>query len=112
MMTARRTGSSLMRLKGVVRASSAEAGLATRSSEERVYEVVLKQAALVRRVNKMKKEEESKGVDDLKRGESDGLSSNWDLLIQAYDRCGQVCAEYAKTFYLGIFEKHCSYLIY
>lgn len=104
-MSTRRSGSfmrcSVSKLKGIVRASSAAAGLATRSSEERVYEVVVKQAALVRREER-RVEKVSKGVDDLKRGESDGLSSNWVLLNQAYDRCGQVCAEYAKTFYLGM----------
>ncbi|KAJ1385349.1 Trans-Isoprenyl Diphosphate Synthase, head-to-head [Sesbania bispinosa] len=66
-----------------------------RSSEERVYEVVLKQAALVR--------EQSRGtkipLDLDKHIEAD--FTNKDLLIEAYDRCGEVCAEYAKTFYLG-----------
>ncbi|KAJ1388001.1 Trans-Isoprenyl Diphosphate Synthase, head-to-head [Sesbania bispinosa] len=66
-----------------------------RSSEERVYEVVLKQAALVR--------EQSRGtkipVDLDKHIEAD--FTNKDLLNEAYDRCGEVCAEYAKTFYLG-----------
>uniref|UniRef100_A0A7N0TIR8 15-cis-phytoene synthase n=1 Tax=Kalanchoe fedtschenkoi TaxID=63787 RepID=A0A7N0TIR8_KALFE len=88
-------GRGSMRFPSSVRFSSAVATPA-RSSEERVYEVVLKQAALVREQGRV-----AKGVDDLKRGESDGLSSNWDLLNQAYDRCGEVCAEYAKTFYLG-----------
>ncbi|XP_038681508.1 phytoene synthase 2, chloroplastic-like [Tripterygium wilfordii] len=68
-----------------------------RTSEERVYEVVLKQAALVRErdlwVKKKKKVDEP--VDAVK-----GLSS-WDILNEAYERCGEVCAEYAKTFYLG-----------
>ncbi|KAK4770148.1 hypothetical protein SAY87_030680 [Trapa incisa] len=70
--------------------SSAVANPAARTSEERVYEVVLKQAALVREQKKTKK----KTVD------MEGMS-NWDLLNEAYGRCGDVCAEYAKTFYLG-----------
>ncbi|KAK9265984.1 hypothetical protein L1049_007379 [Liquidambar formosana] len=65
----------------------------SRSSEEKVHEVVLKQAALVR-------EPRTERAQDLRRGDTDDLS-NWDLLNEAYDRCGEVCAEYAKTFYLG-----------
>ncbi|CAM8896544.1 unnamed protein product [Rhodiola kirilowii] len=90
--------SSNLRFQASAAFSSAVATPA-RSSEERVYDVVLKQAALVREQKRVA--EKAKGVDDLKRGESDGLSSNWDLLNEAYDRCGEVCAEYAKTFYLG-----------
>ncbi|KAL6286982.1 hypothetical protein ACE6H2_011372 [Prunus campanulata] len=67
-----------------------------RSSEEMVYEVVLKQAALVREQSRVKE----RALDLDERIETDGLT-NWDLLNQAYDRCGEVCAEYAKTFYLG-----------
>lgn len=68
-----------------------------RSSEEKVYEVVLKQAALVREQRRPKE----KAVDfDQEIESSDGMT-NWDLLNEAYDRCGEVCAEYAKTFYLG-----------
>nr|QMU23688.1 phytoene synthase 1 [Eleocharis dulcis] len=59
------------------------------SYEEMVYAVVLKQAALTKR------ERISRGVLD----ESVPLSG--DLLSDAYERCGEVCAEYAKTFYLG-----------
>ncbi|XP_015880594.1 phytoene synthase 2, chloroplastic [Ziziphus jujuba] len=70
----------------------------SRSSEEKVYEVVLKQAALVRE----QKGNRDKGALDLNKPniETDGLT-NRDLLNEAYDRCGEVCAEYAKTFYLG-----------
>ncbi|KAG8501692.1 hypothetical protein CXB51_004606 [Gossypium anomalum] len=50
-------------------------------SEEKVHEVVLKQAALV------KQQRPNEGCKD------------WDLLNEAYERCGEVCAEYAKTFY-------------
>ncbi|KOM46586.1 hypothetical protein LR48_Vigan07g029000 [Vigna angularis] len=80
---------------GVSAFSSAVAADTSRSSEERVYDVVLKQAALVK---------------ENKRGTNIGLDldkdvgadfTNGDLLNVAYDRCGEVCAEYAKTFYLG-----------
>ncbi|KAK5802184.1 Phytoene synthase, chloroplastic [Gossypium arboreum] len=78
---------------GVSAISSAVANPA-RSSEEKVYDVVLKQAALV-------KEQRGKKTLDLgTRTETDGFT-DWDLLNEAYDRCGEVCAEYAKTFYLG-----------
>ena len=69
-----------------------------RSSEEKVYEVVLKQAALVREQRRPK----DKTIDLNQTIQTDG-TSNWDLLNEAYERCGEVCAEYAKTFYLGIF---------
>lgn len=76
---------------------------AATSSEERVYEVVLKQAALV----KTKRKSDKRGVverDERSRGIliNEGDFSNGDLLSAAYDRCGEVCAEYAKTFYLGM----------
>lgn len=67
----------------------------SRSSEERVYEVVLKQAALVKELKKDRK----RGLNLDKPIEDD--FTNGDLLSAAYDRCGEVCAEYAKTFYLG-----------
>ncbi|KAL6622676.1 hypothetical protein ACP70R_032555 [Stipagrostis hirtigluma subsp. patula] len=72
-----------------------------------VYEVVLRQAALVeggaaargaasrrRRGSRWAEEEGSAS------GDGEGLLG-WGLLGDAYDRCGEVCAEYAKTFYLG-----------
>lgn len=85
---------------GVVSAAFSSAVVADpgRSSEQKVYEVVLKQAALVKEQKKQKNIE----IDEV-RTESDqdqGLTS-WDLLNDAYNRCGEVCAEYAKTFYLG-----------
>lgn len=61
------------------------------SYEEMVYEVVLKQAALTR------KERNNRGVLD------ESVPLSWDLLSDAYERCGEVCEEYAKTFYLGSF---------
>ncbi|EXB53667.1 Phytoene synthase [Morus notabilis] len=65
-----------------------------RSSEEKVYEVVLKQAALVREQRITRKEKKALGLIETDK------TTNWDLLNEAYDRCGEVCAEYAKTFYL------------
>ncbi|KAJ8629347.1 hypothetical protein MRB53_022670 [Persea americana] len=60
--------------------------------EQRVYDVVLKRANLVKEHQK-----------------SDGLEMKLDIVLpgtqqmlnEAYNRCGEVCAEYAKTFYLG-----------
>ncbi|CAH9138939.1 unnamed protein product [Cuscuta epithymum] len=63
-------------------------------SEQKVYDVVVKQAALVKR-NLISKD------DDLKVKPDIVLPRNLDLLSEAYDRCGEICAEYAKTFYLG-----------
>lgn len=63
------------------------------SSEKKVYEVVLKQAALVKR--------QLVSTDDLEVKPDIVLPGNLGLLSEAYDRCGQVCAEYAKTFNLG-----------
>lgn len=59
-----------------------------------MYEIVLKQAALV------KEQRKQRSLDLRKTMEKDGMSS-LDLLNSAYNRCGEVCAEYAKTFYLG-----------
>lgn len=69
------------------------AGEMTMSSEQKVYDVVLKQAALVNRQLGSKSNLEVKP--DVV------LPGNLGLLSEAYDRCGEVCAEYAKTFYLG-----------
>ncbi|CAK9160769.1 unnamed protein product [Ilex paraguariensis] len=63
------------------------------SSEQKVYDVVLKQAALVNRQLRSKVNLEVKP--DIV------LPGTLSLLSEAYDRCGEVCAEYAKTFYLG-----------
>lgn len=81
---------------GVVSALAMASGVVGRSSEERVYEVVLKQAALVREERPLDFKTTSSSSDY-------GMSSSWDLLNEAYDRCGEVCAEYAKTFYLGMY---------
>ncbi|XP_051117766.1 phytoene synthase 2, chloroplastic [Andrographis paniculata] len=63
------------------------------SSEQKVYEVVLKQAALVKR--QLKSEEDVEVKPDIV------VPGSPSVLSEAYDRCGQVCEEYAKTFYLG-----------
>lgn len=85
------------RMKFSIRVSSFSGVLANlvRSSEEKVYEVVLKEAALV------KEQRKQKALDLSTKIENDGMSSG-DLLNEAYNRCGEICAEYAKTFYLGI----------
>ncbi|GAV88106.1 LOW QUALITY PROTEIN: SQS_PSY domain-containing protein, partial [Cephalotus follicularis] len=71
---------------GVLAFSSAVAN-PSRSSEEKVYEVVLKQAANVREQRREKVETDE--------------TTSCHLLNEAYGRCGEVCAENAKTFYLG-----------
>ncbi|KAJ9703017.1 hypothetical protein PVL29_004676 [Vitis rotundifolia] len=63
------------------------------SSEQKVYDVVLKQAALVKK--QLRSSEELDVRPDII------LPGTRSLLSEAYDRCGEVCAEYAKTFYLG-----------
>lgn len=63
------------------------------SSEQKVYEVVLKQAALVKR--------HSASGQDMEVKPEIALPATLSLLNEAYNRCGEVCAEYAKTFYLG-----------
>lgn len=69
------------------------AGEVAISSEQKVYDVVLKQAALVeQQLGKKKALQVKTDVE---------IPGTTYLLKEAYDRCGQVCAEYAKTFYLG-----------
>ncbi|CAI9763501.1 unnamed protein product [Fraxinus pennsylvanica] len=69
------------------------AGEMTPTSEQKVYDVVLKQAALVKR--------QLRSNDNLEVKPDIVLPGSLSLLSEAYDRCGEVCAEYAKTFYLG-----------
>ena len=64
------------------------------TAEERVYEAVVKEAAKVERVS----------LADVKPYTP---ISTPELMLEAYDRCGEVCGEYAKTFYLG--EKEIRY---
>ncbi|XP_052196930.1 phytoene synthase 2, chloroplastic-like [Diospyros lotus] len=63
------------------------------SSEQKVYDVVLKQAALVKK--QLKTGEDYEVKPDIV------LPGTLSLMTEAYDRCGEICAEYAKTFYLG-----------
>ncbi|XP_022938558.1 phytoene synthase, chloroplastic isoform X1 [Cucurbita moschata] len=63
------------------------------SAEEKVYNVVLKQAALVKR--------QLRTAGELDVKPDIVLPGTLSLLNEAYDRCGEVCAEYAKTFSLG-----------
>ncbi|KAI5059028.1 hypothetical protein GOP47_0025347 [Adiantum capillus-veneris] len=76
-----------------------------RTSEERVYDVVLRQAALMaKRVSQSSPALIEVEKDDVSSSE---LTLNFtpeispQILEEAYTRCGEVCAEYAKTFYLG-----------
>ncbi|KAL6530975.1 Syntaxin-like protein psy1 [Orobanche hederae] len=78
-------------MKGMVASPPAEITLLT--SEQKVYDVVLKQAALVKR--------QLQPSDEVKPDDKVVLPGSLSLLNGAYDRCGQVCAEYAKTFHLG-----------
>lgn len=74
--------------------SSMVANPAGVSSEQKVYDVVLKQAALVEKQLRTGREAVDVKPDII-------LPGNLGLLSEAYDRCREVCAEYAKTFYLG-----------
>jgi len=69
------------------------AGEAVVSSEQKVYDVVLKQSALLKRQLR-------KPVLDVRPQD---LEMPRNGLKEAYDRCGEICEEYAKTFYLGIY---------
>uniref|UniRef100_A0ACD6AQ73 Uncharacterized protein n=2 Tax=Avena sativa TaxID=4498 RepID=A0ACD6AQ73_AVESA len=75
-----------------------DAAVVTSSSEQKVYDVVLKQAALLRRQLRPATTTapppataREQLADAMPRG---GLK-------EAYARCGEICDEYAKTFYLG-----------
>ncbi|CAL4890784.1 unnamed protein product [Urochloa decumbens] len=98
----RRGGASLARPRASL-AAVAPAVVRT-ASEEAVYEVVLRQAALVRegrgRVAREGAARRPRPRRWAEEKEEEGLRG-WGLLGDAYDRCGEVCAEYAKTFYLG-----------
>ncbi|PIA39847.1 hypothetical protein AQUCO_02600362v1 [Aquilegia coerulea] len=92
----KKRGSSILNFSSGISVLSTDIVNSSRSSEERVYEVILKQAALVGEQKIMKRG----SVDLLKHSKADAMT-NPTLLNEAYDRCGEVCAEYAKTFYLG-----------
>nr|BAE45297.1 phytoene synthase [Gentiana lutea] len=65
----------------------------TMTSEQKVYDVVLKQAALINR--QLRSRENLEVKPDII------LPGNANVLNEAYDRCREVCAEYAKSFLLG-----------
>lgn len=68
------------------------------TSKQKVYEVVLRQATLVKRqLNSSEMDMDMEVKPDI------ALPVSLSLLNEAYNRCGKVCAEYAKTFYLGIY---------
>ncbi|KAL2469623.1 Phytoene synthase [Abeliophyllum distichum] len=69
------------------------AGEMALSSEQKVHNMVLKQAALVKR--------QLKSTENLEVKPEIVLPGSLGLLSEAYGRCGEVCAEYANTFYLG-----------
>ncbi|BBN03143.1 15-cis-phytoene synthase [Marchantia polymorpha subsp. ruderalis] len=64
------------------------------SAEQKVFDVVAKQASML-------EEQQKRGTSlvDVELGSS--TMGSPELLSDAYARCGEVCAEYAKTFYLG-----------
>ena len=73
------------------------AGEAVVSSEQKVYDVVLKQAALLKRQLRS----QTPPVLDVRPQQLD-MPRNRLNLKEAYARCGDICEEYAKTFYLGM----------
>lgn len=66
------------------------------SAEQKVFEVVAKQAAMV---DEQQRRSGSISLQDVRTDLTAGSAA--ELLDEAYVRCGEVCAEYAKTFYLG-----------
>ena len=74
-------------------------GRSFQSAEQRVHEAVAKQVAIVEREQNHARQTSLVDV----RPDLTPVST-LDMLEEAYARCGEVCAEYAKTFYLGT---HC-----
>ncbi|AQK99438.1 phytoene synthase 2 [Zea mays] len=94
-LPARRSGASPPRAS---LAAAAPAVAVRTASEEAVYEVVLRQAALVEAATPQRRRtRQPRWAEE----EEEERVLGWGLLGDAYDRCGEVCAEYAKTFYLG-----------
>ncbi|KAI5073391.1 hypothetical protein GOP47_0011404 [Adiantum capillus-veneris] len=81
---------------GVLTGLSGTGRLGMSPSEQRVFDVVLKQAAVVNR-----RIQENQRLNEDVKPESVVPSDPLDLLNEAYLRCCEVCEEYAKTFYLG-----------
>jgi phytoene synthase len=74
---------------------SGDAAIAAVSSEQKVYDVVLKQAALLRR--QLRPQQPATPAREMVEAMPQGG------LKEAYSRCGEICEEYAKTFYLGTY---------
>lgn len=77
------------------------------TAEQKVYDAVAKQAAMV---------DEVTGRNQLQFDVLPEIqpARSSELLEEAYVRCGEVCAEYAKTFYLGTaykFNHECSIFV-
>lgn len=71
-----------------------------------MHEVVLKQADLMR-------EHRRKTAMDLGKPIENDRNTYWNRLNEAFERCREVTAEYAKTFYLGTYSSAplCVYVI-
>ncbi|XP_047324679.1 phytoene synthase 2, chloroplastic-like [Impatiens glandulifera] len=80
-------------VRSMITTNPASGEIALSSSEQKVYDVVMNQAALVNRNIKSKPDQDVKPEII--------LPGALNLLTEANDRCREVCAEYAKTFYLG-----------
>lgn len=87
------SGSNFPVLSSLVVNPSEETNQTVTTSVQKVSNVVQKQAALV--TKQLRSSEYLDVKPDIV------LPGTLSLLSEAYDRCGQVCAEYAKTFYLG-----------
>lgn len=72
-----------------------DAAVAVVSSEQKVYDVVVKQAALLKR--QLRPQQQQAAPPAVARE----LDAPRGGLAEAYARCGEICEEYAKTFYLG-----------
>ncbi|KAG0582034.1 hypothetical protein KC19_3G028300 [Ceratodon purpureus] len=94
------SGGAAVRDKGGVRVQSSTftepLGRNFMSAEQRVYEAVAKQVAIVER-----EQSRSRGSSLIDVRPDLTPVSTQEMLDDAYTRCGEVCAEYAKTFYLG-----------
>ncbi|KAF7815692.1 phytoene synthase 2, chloroplastic-like [Senna tora] len=90
------SSSSSSSLSAIIRSPSS-------SEEKRVYEAVMKQAALTEehRRNGHGITEEEQGDPPHHHHLLHDLFINENLLKEAYDQCGKICSEYAKTFYIG-----------
>nr|ABW80613.1 phytoene synthase E1 [Thinopyrum obtusiflorum] len=74
-----------------------DAAVAVVSSEQKVYDVVVKQAALLKRQLRPSQQQQQQAPPAVARE----LDAPRGGLGEAYARCGEICEEYAKTFYLG-----------